>query len=175
MPVFGLRTDKSFGTEKFANRYYVKAVDKTTAIAYGYDIVSAEKQVFGAAVAFDNIHVWTVGVSPNDYLNQPLSYVGDLSVVAPTSPVVCAGLTMVSDSSYPLSKSYRVCLDAGAQFGFTWQASVLTALDNVANDLAALAAAGKLCTKSGGDITSIVRVNNVEYRQLGKQWYNRTP
>lgn len=170
--IFGVSTEKTLESGRTVdNVYYIDATSISEALGYGNDIALVEQTIFADTVTLTNVHAWLPGASPNQFDNQPISYVGDLVGTENLNPQMCARIRAGVANSYPSYKDYRVCVGDNNLMGTMWQPSyfsILVALCDALNNLGVI-----FTTRNGSILGEWVAVDTVQFRKLSKRWYNR--
>lgn len=173
MTVFGLVTRKVNFNERFENRYFIQADNPTLAAQLGVNIIQAEMLVFGAAVLTQNVHVWRVGVSPNQYLNNGIVIPGQIPTSDAIDPQICVRFFFNRANTYPNYKDYRVCVDSTQIAGREWTGDVLAAIPGLLTFFAARIADQSIVARDGTPFVSVSASPLVHFRNVTKRWYNK--
>ena len=175
MPVIGMRIQKENEGIPFENRYFMNVVDLDAAQNLSGDFVLFEKAIHGINVDFVKLNLWVVGASPRQHRSIPLSGTGAYAGATPTALEMTLKVVFPVTNSYPYYKEYRVCVNSDVtdtrEWGTLYLAAVLDAME--AADGADVWINNR--TKTGDTLGDPVPQVRVEFSQLHKRWYNRTP
>lgn len=156
---------------KFYNVYYTGIDSIEGALDLGELLATAEKQVHGNTVTFNNIHVWQVGATPPEFNNRGLSGNGVVSSPLPTPIELCMNFEFPALNSYPSAKFYRVNLDSALIAGRFWSSALA---ENISDCLDILLEQKQyLCNRNGVQLDGPTYNGRIAIRQYNKRWYNK--
>lgn len=175
MTVFGVRLEQARGPLDQMNRFYMDVANHAAAVAGGLALASELIGFFGPAVTFNNIHVWSPGVNPNEFTNQPCSLAGvagSAETAIPSEIVVRWRFPVAG--SYTNYKDFRVAVQANYIAGETWSLTYLEIIEDARSAFWTIAGGYNLCTRAGVPLGAPVNDPQLRFHQLSPKWYNRT-